>query len=371
MSINMENVKKIRIPGLLYKKKIYLTHSSVVYKGTSTPCPVELTLYSKTNSTPTITAINLYNVLTTCGYTMASNSRYYLTVDNPYEFTYNNGTYDCVFASFQSQSATYPIVVWFSVPGATSVNVWQNWAITEDPWQELEATPAFTYEYKQYINSTAGSYTNFTVSNNEYGTEYIANYCIDGVSYPDVTIVSVSGDSYTLSNQEVITVTADHPSVIETGKLVKKIEDGNGNKLWPSTKTGTYTATLTRTSNYAVTAKSDATLLSAISTSTGIPESNITLGTKTYTIPYYRQSTSRPYTAIKNSSQEILFQTLDTSNGSKVATFTTTENLSQIRGYVGDTDTAITYNFGTSYAYFRSGTTFSVTVSYEYIQKEE
>ncbi len=206
MSINMANVKKIRIPGLLYKKKIYLTHSSVVYKGTSTPCPVELTLYSKTTSIPTITASNLYDVLGTCGYTMASNSRYYLTVDNPYEFTYNNGTYDCVFASFQSQSATYPIVVWFSVPGATSVNVWQNWTITEDSWQEVGPVSTFTYEYKQYINSTAGSYTNFTVSNNEYGTEYIANYCIDGVSYPDVTIVSVSGDSYTLSNQEVVTV---------------------------------------------------------------------------------------------------------------------------------------------------------------------
>lgn len=138
MAIDMTTVKKIRKPGDIYKKTIYLINSAVVYKdNTSVPCPVRISLFSRTTDIPQITAGNLYDVLGECGYTKASNGRYYLTVDNPYEFIYNNGTYDCVFASFQSQSATYSINVWFSVPGATSVSVWQNWTITEDSWIDI------------------------------------------------------------------------------------------------------------------------------------------------------------------------------------------------------------------------------------------
>ena len=54
MAFDMSTVKKIEIPGPLYKKKVYLTNDNVVYKGTSTPCPVEVTIYSKTQLITTI-----------------------------------------------------------------------------------------------------------------------------------------------------------------------------------------------------------------------------------------------------------------------------------------------------------------------------
>ena len=229
MAFDMSTVKKIEIPGPLYKKKVYLTNDNVVYKGTATPCPVEVTIYSKTQLITTIS--NFYDYLTSCGYAI-SGSRHYLTVDNPYEFTYNNGTYDCVFASLQVWSNN-KIYVWFSVPEATSTGVSTDWTITEDPWQEVGSYPTFTYEYKTYLVSTAGSYTNFTVGKNYItGDEYIANYCINGVSYPDVTIVSVSGDSYTLSNQEVITISHDYSSTFTLGKEVIKIQDSNDVVIW-------------------------------------------------------------------------------------------------------------------------------------------
>lgn len=235
MAIDMTTVKEIvKKPDYIYVKRISLTNSAVVYKDNpSTPCPVKVTLFSKTTNIPTITASNLYNVLGQCGYTkftLSSVDRYYLVVDNPYEFIYNNGTYDCVFASFQSRS-NYPVSIWFSVPGATSTSVSSGWTITEEPWYEVGYFWAIDDVYKTYTNTTAGSYTNFTVSANEYGYEYIANYCINGSSYPEVTIVSISGDTYTLSNQEVITVT-DYSSTIESGKELTKVEDNLGNVLW-------------------------------------------------------------------------------------------------------------------------------------------
>lgn len=232
MAIDMTTVKKIVKPGNIYVKRIFLTNNAVVYKGSSTPCPVKITLFSKTTDIPTITASNLYDVLGECGYTKASNNRYYLTVDNPYEFIYNTGTYNCVFASFQSQSASYPVVMFFSVPGQSTASVGTNWTITEEPWVDIGYMITYDYEYKSYINSTAGSYTNFTVGKDEYGNEQIANYCVNGSSYPEVTIVSVSGDTYTLSNQEVITISADHSSVIESGNEVREIFDGDGNRIW-------------------------------------------------------------------------------------------------------------------------------------------
>lgn len=241
MAIDMTTVKKITMPGHLYKRTIYLTNSTIVYKGTSTPCPVEITIYSKTPLTTTITVSNLSSYLASCGYT-AYNGRYRLIVDNPYEFIYNNGTYDCVFASCQIIGNL--VYVFFSVPGTTStVSVARDWTITEDPWQDLGFGTQFIYDYKTRIVST-GSYTNFTVGKNYItGDEYIANYCIDGVSYPDVTIVSVSGNEYTLSNQEVITVN-DYSSTFDLTKNVKKIEDSLGNELWKRPMQGYYIKTV-------------------------------------------------------------------------------------------------------------------------------
>lgn len=238
MAIDMTTVKKITMPGHLYKKTIYLNNNDIIYKGTSNPCPVEITIYSKTPLTTTITASNLSSYLASCGYT-AYNGRYRLIVDNPYEFIYNNGTYDCVFASCQIIGAN-SVYVFFSVPGTTStVSVARDWTITEDPWQEVGSYPAFIYDYKTRIVST-GSYTNFTVGKNYItGDEYIANYCIDGVSYPDVTIVSVSGNEYTLSNQEVITVN-DYSSTFDLGKEVIKIQDSNDVVIWEKPIAGYY-----------------------------------------------------------------------------------------------------------------------------------
>lgn len=122
MAIDMTTVKKIVKPGNIYVKRIFLTNNSVVYKdNTSVPCPVKITLFSKTTDIPQITANNLYDVLGECGYTQ-HNTRYYLTVDNPYEFIYNNGTYDCVYASLQIRGIN-SIYIWFSVPGAISTGV--------------------------------------------------------------------------------------------------------------------------------------------------------------------------------------------------------------------------------------------------------
>lgn len=98
----------------------------------------------------------------------------------------------------------------------------------------------YGYEYKTYINSTEGSYINFTVGKDEYGNEQIANYCVNGSSYPEVTIVSVSGDTYTLSNQEVITISSDYSSVIESGKEITQIFDDNGNLIWEKPIQGYY-----------------------------------------------------------------------------------------------------------------------------------
>lgn len=239
MAIDMTTVKQIRKSGPLYKKNIYVSHSSIVYAGTSNPCQIEVTIYSSTTNTPTITASNLYTVLGTCGYTSYSN-RVYLTVENPYDFVYNNGTYDCVFASFQARSSG--LYIWFSVPGATSAGVYQNLTIIEDPWEEVEEKLTFDYQYKTYVKTTAGSYTNFTVGMDyETGEEYIANYCVNGVSYPNVTITSISGNAYTLSNQQTITTSYNYSSTLDLAKEIIKIEDLYGNTLWQKVTVGWHT----------------------------------------------------------------------------------------------------------------------------------
>lgn len=270
MAIDMSNVNKIEMPVsqvTIYKKKVYLTISSVVYKGTSTPCPVEVTIFSKTTDTRTINEAIFHNVLVVeCGYTsfdFNGISRCYLTVDNPYEFTYNNGTYDCVFASLQVRDNG--IYLWFSVPETTTTSVSSGWTITEDPWQEVGSYQTFDYEYKTYLDTTAGSYTNFTVGKNYItGDEYIASYCINGVSYPDVTIASVSGDTYTLSNGEVITISSDYSSSFSPSDLeVYSIIDITGNILWEKAnaygyhiKVGNYY--INHGSSYNVTSSTDA-----------------------------------------------------------------------------------------------------------------
>ena len=234
MAIDMTTVKKIRKPGDIYVKRIYLTNSAVVYKdNTSITCPVRITLFSRTTDIPTITANNLYDVLGYCGYTKhgTNNNIYYLIVDNPYEFVYNNGTDICSFAIFNSQPK-YPVVAWFSVPGGTSTSLYQNWTITEDSWTDIGYFWEYNYEYKSYQNSTAGSYTYITIGVDDYGVEHIANYCANGTSYPEVTIVSASGDTYLLSNGEEITTTYDYSSTIESGKEITQIYDANGNIIW-------------------------------------------------------------------------------------------------------------------------------------------
>ena len=320
MAFDMSTVKEIKIPGPLYKKTIYLTHESVVYKGTSTPCPVEVTIYSKAALTTTITESNFSSYLKSCGYSVY-NSKCYLIVDNPYEFTYNNGTYDCVFASLQIVSGSTRM--WFSVPEATSTGVLSKWTITEDPWQEVGSYPTFTYEYKTYLNSTAGSYTNFTVGKNYMtGDEYIASYCINGVSYPDVTIESVSGNTYTLSNQEVLTITGNYSSTISSGKECIKIQDSNNVVIWekpyePSWHTlwsGSRQIKTTGSYNNNGTVTGDGiTLVNAVTIPTDTVKLRITFtnysasgdGYQSYTewIPSPKQSS--PYTVTKNTTSSL------------------------------------------------------------------
>lgn len=386
MSINMANVKKIQMPfpATIYKKTFSFTNSSVVYRGTSTPCPIEVTLYSTT--TPSWTGGSDTSTLDfwkyvryTLGYeaTATTEGRIYLIVDNPYDFEYIYNNQSCVLASCQlrnsAQGGSY-FLPWFSVPGAGSVSVGSAYTITEKTgWVLVGTFNEYDFYNNAYLNGTSGNYIFFSVSKDILTEEeYITNYCINGVSYPNVTITSVSGGTYYLSDGHSYT-----PKIEETFKSfgglkeVKKIEDGNGNKLWPNTQTGTYTSTLTRSSNNRLTNKSNATLISEISTATGIPEANITIIKRTYNLIYYKASNaSNNYIAIKQystGSGATLYTEYSTTTGSHSITFETTlDSVGYLAGYQGNSESAITNNFSTSYNYFRAGYTQEVVVEYEY-----
>ena len=231
-------------PATIYKKTFSFTNSSVVYRGTSTPCPIDVTLYSTTTPSWTggsdTSTIDFYNyVHTTLGYVLTG-KRYYLIVDNPYDFEYISNGQSCVLASCQLRSTRVGdsyFVPWFSVPGAGSVNAVSAYTITEKTgWVLVGTFNEYDYYNNAYSDTTSGSYTYFSASKDILtGEEYITNYCINGVSYPNVTITSVSGDTYYLSDghsytpsQYKMTFKDFRGSIQE----VKKIEDNNGKVLW-------------------------------------------------------------------------------------------------------------------------------------------
>lgn len=246
MSINMANVKKIQMPfsATIYKKTFSFTNENVVYRGTSTPCPIDVTLYS--NTTPAWTGgsdtstTDLWDyVHTTLGYPESGGGgRIYMVVDNPYEFEYIYNNQSCVLASCQLRNTgtiggSY-LLPWFSVPGAGSVHVGSAYTITEKTgWVLVGTFNEYEYYLKLSTNTTAGSYYFFSVSKDIItGEEYISNYCINGVSYPNVTISSVSGDTYNLSDGNSYTITKFDFKTFGGIQEVKKIEDNNGNVLW-------------------------------------------------------------------------------------------------------------------------------------------
>ena len=251
MSINMSNVKKIQMPfpATIYKKTFSFENSSVVYRGTSTPCPIDVTLYSTTAPSWTgesdTSTLGFWNyVHDTLGYE-ETGGRYYLIVDNPYEFEYVYNNQSCVLASCQlrntAQNGTY-FIPWFSVPGAGSVNVGSAYTITaKTGWVLVGNFNEYEFYNNVYLNNTSGSYTYFSASKDILtGEEYITNYCINGVSYPNVTISSVSGDTYYLSDGHSYTPSQYKMTFITFGGLkeVKKIEDNNGNVLWQKPSEG-------------------------------------------------------------------------------------------------------------------------------------
>lgn len=379
MSINMADVKQImhNVEVPLYKRTFYFTSSDVVYKNTTIPCPVAITIYSQTqeywDSSITTVGIDFYNYLMSLGYEpTSSTSGFLLVADNPYEFEYVDGNDNhCPFTSIQIRYSSPYAYMFFSVPGATSTIPSATITMSCTEWT-LVGNVSYDFYVKRYTNLTSGSYTQLLITKSvTTGDEYIYNYVINGVSYPNVTITSVSGTSYTLSDNNTYTVT-EYPLetfVTPTLKEVVKIQNTSLDVLWQKpVHTGTYTATLSRQSYNVLLCKSNATLISEISTSTGIPEADITLGTKTYNIAYYRASTRNPYIALKNYSNTSIVYCIDytTTTGLKSVTFDTTDNISRISGFMGNSSTSQTTNFSTSYVYFRAGDTYQVVVQYTY-----
>lgn len=380
MAIDMTTVKQImhNVEVPLYKRTFYFGHSSIVYKNTNTPCLVAVTIYSETQAywDPSVTIANtsaFYNYLLSLNYYLSpSSSSFLLPIDNPYELEYIDGNNNrCPITSVQPRSNG--VSIWFSVPDQSSTSPGSSsLSISCTDWT-LVGNVSYDFYVKRYTNTTAGSYKYLMISKSiTTGDEYINNYVINGVSYPNVTITSSSGTSYTLSDNNTYTVTELPLDTFVTPvqKEVVKIQNSSLDVLWQKpVHTGTYTATLTRSNNYLINTKSDATLISEISTSTGIPEASITLGTKTYNIDYYMASTwLYPWVALKNaqSTGTVYYEKSSSISGLYTATFDTTDNISGIRGYVGGSSGSETYNFGTSYTYFRSGDTYTITVEYTY-----
>lgn len=232
-------------PATIYKKTFSFTNSSVVYRGTSTPCPIDVTLYSTT--TPAwaggsdTSTLDFWNyVHTTLGYEAPTSGtiRIYLIVDNPYDFEYISDNKSCVLASCQLRNTNTIggscFLPWFSVPGAGSVQVGSAYTITEKTgWVLVGTFNEYDYYFKLYLDATSGSYTNFNVSKDLItGEEYIVNYCINGVSYPNVTITSISGNTYTLSDGHSYQTTTYPLKTFGGIQEVKKIENLNGDVLW-------------------------------------------------------------------------------------------------------------------------------------------
>lgn len=250
MPIDMSNVNKIVMPeskSTIYKKTFSFTNTNLFIKGTNNNGYIRLTVYSTSTPSESITTTGgatLYNFLASLGYQKyGTYSAISIPIDNPYECEYNyNGT-RCPYASFSSRSSQGTLM-FFSVPEGASTNG-GTFTVTSTDWE-----PYFTFsvpiaqEFKYYLNSTAGSYTRFEVASDiSTGQEYISNYVINGVSYPNVTISSVSGATYTLSDGNTYTVyTTYSPSItfspVMKEKEVYSIIDITGNILWE--KVGVY-----------------------------------------------------------------------------------------------------------------------------------
>lgn len=286
MSINMANVKKIQMPfpATIYKKTFSFTNSSVTYRGTSTPCPVVVTLYSTTTPAWTggsdTSTIDFYNyVHTTLGYeaTATTEGRIYLIVENPYDFEYVYNNVSCVLASCQLRNTTSVggscFLPWFSIPSGatfqTSVQVGSAYTVEElTDWVLVGTFNEYAFYNNVYLNSTSGNYIYFSVSKDILtGEEYITNYCINGVSYPNVTITSVTNNVYYLSDGHSYAPTIEETFKTFGGlKEVKKIENNNGDVLWQKKAAQTYyikigTYYLNHSSSYNVTTSTTASTI--------------------------------------------------------------------------------------------------------------
>ena len=248
MPIDMSNVNKIVLPAsqsTIYKKTFSFTNTNLFIKGTNTQGYIRLTVYSTSTPPENITTTGnatLYNFLASLGYQKYGQySAISIPIDNPYECEYNyNGT-RCPYASFSSRSSQGTLM-FFSVPEGTSTSG-GTFTVTSTDWEPyFTFSVPITQEFKYYLKSTAGSYTRFEVSSNiSSGQEYISNYIINGVSYPNVTISSVSGADYTLSDGNTYTVyTTYGPSITFSPSIkeVYSILDINRNILWE--KEGAY-----------------------------------------------------------------------------------------------------------------------------------
>ena len=388
MPIDMTTVKKIThdVEVPLYKRTFYFGHSNIVYKNTTTPCLVAVTIYSQTqvawDSSITTAGIEFFNYLVSLGYTKNySGSGYYiiLAVDNPYEFEYIDGSNNrCPVTTVQARYYSPYLGIWFSVPGATSTSPTSDISISCTDWT-LVGNVSYDFYVKRYINATAGSYTQLIITKSiTTGDEYINNYVINGVAYPNVTITSSSGTSYTLSDNNTYTV-GEYPIdtfVTPVQKEVIKIEDSNGGILWRK-RNGKYTVTLTRTNVYSLTVPSEETIKSQISTETGIPASNITITKRTYSIYVYKVSggsSNNIYILLNNGTtrdetNNKMYMGTSIGNGIHFVTFEYNNNsITTIRGYQGNTYSysSLTSNFSSNYNYFSPNYTHTVKVEYEF-----
>ena len=241
MSINMADAKKIEMPGTpitIYKQTFSFTNANVHDKATGNQGYIRCTIYS--NTTPTwsgSTETDLYNYLrNTLGYNVyASDSRVLLVIDNVYDIecdvTVNNVLYSgCVISTFQVRSSgLYP---YCQHPDSQTTVLLTNLTISASEWESIGTYTDFDFVCKQYTG-TNPPYSLTISKNNITGQEYIANYAISGVQYPNVTISSVSDNSYTLSDGNTYNVTNYLPKSWNVTLLeVVKIENLQGTVLW-------------------------------------------------------------------------------------------------------------------------------------------
>lgn len=276
MAIDMSSVNKIVVPGsqaTIYKKTFSFTNSNLYVKGTNTQGYIRLTVYSTTTPSESITTTNnstLNTFLSSLGYIgYGSTSSVSIPIDNPYECEFNNSSnVRCPYASFSSRTSA--TIIFFSVPEGTSTNG-GTFTVTSTDWEPyFTISVPITQEYKYYLNPNVGSYTRFEVATDIFtGQEYISNYIINGVSYPNVTISGVSGNDYTLSDGNTYTVTTNFNPSITLSTAIKEVSwitDITGNILWEKAdaygyhiKVGTYY--INHASNYSVTSSTTASTL--------------------------------------------------------------------------------------------------------------